>query len=118
MEPMEAFDPICFEAWIRENFTNGADLNGGGQSLALQSLMTNAVMDPQVTILSQKDDVSPAESSHHRDFPFAISFRGMGTDRCQAASHFSSAWSLRLLITRGRSLAGPVVLSTPCRSIR
>jgi hypothetical protein len=52
MELMEAFDPIGFEEWIRENFTNGADLNGGSQSLALQRLMANAVMDPQVTILS------------------------------------------------------------------
>jgi hypothetical protein len=52
IELMEAFDPIGFETWIRENFTNGAGLNGSGQSLALQNLMAYAVMDPQVTIMS------------------------------------------------------------------
>ena len=52
MELMEAFDPIDFEAWIRENFANGADRDGGRQGLELQNLMVNAVMDPQVTILS------------------------------------------------------------------
>lgn len=52
MELMEAFDPIGFEAWIHENFANGADRDGGRQSLELQNLMVNAVMDSQVTILS------------------------------------------------------------------
>jgi len=53
MKLMEAVDPVAFETWMSSHFMRGGALNSGGRSLALQSLMASAVMDPTVTILSR-----------------------------------------------------------------
>lgn len=50
---MEAVDPIAFEIWIGENFIESADTRRGSTDTALRSLIADAVMDPQVTILAR-----------------------------------------------------------------
>ncbi len=52
MELMEVVDPVAFDTWIRESFLIDTCPTDRRKRLALQHLMTNAVMDPQVTILS------------------------------------------------------------------
>ena len=53
MELIEVLDPIAFDVWISESFGNSGPLNGSQKSMALQHLMANAVIDPQVTIVSR-----------------------------------------------------------------
>jgi hypothetical protein len=66
MELMETIDPIAFEVWIGENFIDGGALNGGSASIDLQQLIANAVMDPQVTILSQAVSQTGIDETHAR----------------------------------------------------
>jgi hypothetical protein len=66
MEMMDVIDPVPFEEWIGRRFPAGGALNGGSESIALQELMVNAVMDPQVTILSRASAETGVDETHAR----------------------------------------------------
>jgi hypothetical protein len=53
MELMEAVDPVDFEAWIETNFTVSGEMRCESTINALQRLIVDAVVSPQVTILSR-----------------------------------------------------------------
>ena len=46
-------DPIQFETWTERHFSQGGLLDASPESRALQKTMAEAVMSPEVTILSR-----------------------------------------------------------------
>jgi hypothetical protein len=66
MEMMDVIDPVAFEEWIGRRFPAGGALNAGRESIASQKMMVNAVMDPQVTILSRAIAETGVDETHAR----------------------------------------------------
>jgi hypothetical protein len=46
-------EPIKFETWIQTQFPNDAVLDASPESRELQMIMAEAVMTPEVTIMSR-----------------------------------------------------------------
>ena len=46
-------DPVKFEEWVAEFFPNGGVLDATAESRALQDMMADAVLAPEVTIISR-----------------------------------------------------------------
>lgn len=66
MEMMDVIDPVAFQEWIGGRFPAGGALNAGSESIASQKMMVNAVMDPQVTIMSRAIAETGVDETHAR----------------------------------------------------
>jgi hypothetical protein len=66
VEMMDLVDPVTFEEWIGRRFPSGGALNAGSESIASQKMMVNAVMDPQVTVLSRAIAETGVDETHAR----------------------------------------------------
>lgn len=59
-------DPVQFETWMQQHFAGGGEMDSSPKSRGLQETMVEAVMSPEVMILSRAVAETSVDEIHAR----------------------------------------------------